>query len=70
MAGIVRLIRNFAQPSFVIDDRTDERDLSKCGAVCKEFLSGRIEHLVRSNGSERPLVRVYSSDSTPMLINA
>ena len=70
MAGIVRMIRKFAQPSSVIDDPTDRRDMFKCGAVCKEFLSGQFEHLVCSNGSQRPMTRVYSSDSTPMLINS
>lgn len=57
------------KPSSLIDSRTDRRDAAKLTEVCKEFLLGRYVSTVQQFDCQRPAVRFYSSDATPILVN-
>ncbi|CAK0902148.1 unnamed protein product [Prorocentrum cordatum] len=68
--GACSLVVKFSKPTALIDDRTDRRDVQKLREVLNVFLQDRYRAAVECHASERVLIRYYSSDGTPLLMNA
>lgn len=67
--GVIPRNIEFARLSTSIDDRMDRRDVQKLVQGCKEFNLAKMVALAQACASDRPCVRMYSSDATPQFIN-
>ena len=69
MLPALQLLKRFCQPGANPDGRTERRDVEKLCEVGKIFLAANVREMVAQHDMGRPLVRFYSSDGTPLLLN-
>lgn len=65
----VASLLSFAKPGASLSDRSDRRDVQRLSEVSKAFLQGKVHDLISAHANDKPLVRSYSSDGTPILLN-